>query len=211
MRFENKDFALLIPATLLAIGGLGPDDPWVVGPCLFLSWVTFIAICVIHEGPWSTRTLVGVVLTVILFGVGYRRFNSIYRASAEKKDGQKPTVQEIGTAAEQARQEYEQKQKTALDEAISAYNSSHPVKIKNGLAPLDAEDWINQRMKEKGFGPVAFERVKTKSCGPMFEFKDSQDITFGDDHINSCGEVFKNDKVKNFKVQHSTIEQKPPQ
>jgi hypothetical protein len=54
MRPEKKDLVLLIPATLLAIGGLGPDDPWVVGPCLFFSWVTFIVICIIHDG--SRRT-----------------------------------------------------------------------------------------------------------------------------------------------------------
>jgi hypothetical protein len=89
MRFEKKDIALLIPGTLLAIAGLGLDDPWVVGPCLFFSWVTFIVICVIHEGSRRTRALVGVVITVVLFGVGYRRFNSIYHAThetASKKD-----------------------------------------------------------------------------------------------------------------------------
>jgi hypothetical protein len=89
MRLEKKDFLLLIPATLLAVAGLGPDDPWVVGPCLFLSWVTFIVICVIHEGSPRTRTIVGVVITIVLFGVGYRRFNSMYHFTAEavsKKD-----------------------------------------------------------------------------------------------------------------------------
>lgn len=79
MRFEKKDILLLIPATLLAIAGLGPDDPWVVGPCLFLSWATFIVICVIHDGSRRTRAVVGAVITVVLFGVGYRRFNSIYQ------------------------------------------------------------------------------------------------------------------------------------
>jgi hypothetical protein len=83
MRFDKKDILLLIPATLLAIAGLGPDDPWVVGPCLFLSWATFIVICVIHEGSRRTRMIVGAVITVVLLGVGYRRFNSIYHFSAE--------------------------------------------------------------------------------------------------------------------------------
>ena len=83
MRFEKKDILVLIPATLLAIAGLGPDDPWVVGPCLLLSWATFIVICVIHDGSRRTRTIVGALITVALSGVGYRRFNSIYHFSAE--------------------------------------------------------------------------------------------------------------------------------
>jgi len=83
MRFEKKDIALLIPATLLAIAGLGPDDPWVVGPCLFISWIAFVVICTIHEGSWRIRAIVAVVITIVLFGVGYRRFGSIYHATAE--------------------------------------------------------------------------------------------------------------------------------
>ncbi len=86
MRFEKKDIALLIPATLLAIAGLGPDDAWVVGPCLFLSWIAFIVICAIHEGQPRTRIIVGIVITLALFGVGYRRFNSIYHEP--KKESQ---------------------------------------------------------------------------------------------------------------------------
>jgi hypothetical protein len=86
MRFEKKDIALLIPAMLLAIAGLGPDDPWVVGPCLFLSWITFIVICAIHEGQRKTRIIVGIVITLALCGVGYRRFNSIYHEP--KKESQ---------------------------------------------------------------------------------------------------------------------------
>jgi hypothetical protein len=98
MRFEKKDIALLIPATLLAVAGLGPDDPWVVGPCLFISWLTFIFICVIHEGSRRTRAIVGVVITIALFGVGYRRFNSIAKYEAEQST--KSTVT-AATATEQ--------------------------------------------------------------------------------------------------------------
>ncbi len=102
MRFEKKDIALAIPATLLAVAGLGPDDPWVVGPCLFLSWITFIVICAIHEGQRKTRIILGIVITLALSGVGYRRFNSIYRApkrepqvdTASKEHPSQPTSKE---------------------------------------------------------------------------------------------------------------------
>src|SRR5215472_5652397 len=70
VHLEKKDLVLLIPATLLAIAGLGPDDLWVVGPCLFLSWITFIVVCIIHEGPRITRSIIGVVITLALCGVG---------------------------------------------------------------------------------------------------------------------------------------------
>lgn len=79
MRFEKKDFALLIPATLLAIAGLGPDDPWVIGPCLLLSWITFLVICWVHEGSINARVGVAVLITLLLGGVGYRRLTTIYR------------------------------------------------------------------------------------------------------------------------------------
>jgi len=71
---------------LLAIAGLGPDDPWLVGPCLVFSWITFIVICAIHEGKRKTRIIVGTVITLALFGVGYRRFDSIYHG--RKKESQ---------------------------------------------------------------------------------------------------------------------------
>jgi hypothetical protein len=92
MRFEKKDFALLIPATLLAVGGLGPDDPWVIGPCLFLSWITFIIICIIHEGSRFRRIFAGVVITAILFGVGYRRFHLILAKELPKEAAKSETV-----------------------------------------------------------------------------------------------------------------------
>jgi hypothetical protein len=124
MRFEKKDIALLIPATLLAVAGLGPDDLWVVGPCLFISWIAFIVICIIHEGPRSARAIVGVVITVALFGVGYRRFDSINRAAAEmasKKDESKP-----GPRREETKKE------PSKDENLSSVTG------KRGKAPLFA-------------------------------------------------------------------------
>jgi len=77
MRLEKKDLFLLIPGTLLAIAGLGPDDPWVVGPCLFFSWATFVVICAIHEGSRKIRVTIGLVITLALGAVGYRRLYSI--------------------------------------------------------------------------------------------------------------------------------------
>src|SRR5437016_13359585 len=89
MRFEKKEIALLIPAMLLAFAGLGPDDPWVVGPCLFFSWATFIFICIIHEGSRRRRIIVGTVITVAIFAVGYRRFTSIYHDTIAKTTSNK--------------------------------------------------------------------------------------------------------------------------
>jgi hypothetical protein len=73
VRIEKKDIAFLIPATLLAVAGLGPDDLWVVGPCLFLSWAAFLVICIIHEGPLKSRVTVAVLITLFFIGVGFRR------------------------------------------------------------------------------------------------------------------------------------------
>lgn len=91
MRLEKKDLLLLIPATLLAIAGLGPDDPWVVGPCLFLSWAAFVFVCVIHEGPRKTRAIIGIAITLVLAGVGYRRFHSIFHNPEKMNVGKAET------------------------------------------------------------------------------------------------------------------------
>jgi len=97
MRLEKRDILLLILATLLAVAGLGPDDPWVVGPCLFLSWVTFMVIIVIHEGSRLARAIVGIAITVALSGVGYRRFNSIYHSEkVETKTKNEAALQILG-------------------------------------------------------------------------------------------------------------------
>lgn len=78
MHLEKKDIFLLIPASLLAIAGLGPDDPWIIGPCLLLSWAAFVLICILHEGSRTGRSAVAVTLTLALGFVGYRRFSSIF-------------------------------------------------------------------------------------------------------------------------------------
>jgi hypothetical protein len=97
MRFDKKDFALLIPATLLAIAGLGPDDPWVVRPCLFFSWLAFIIICAIHEGSRKTRIIVGIMITLALAGVGYRRTlaRTAHGESNLVKDGEQQQQQPV--------------------------------------------------------------------------------------------------------------------
>lgn len=90
MRLEKKDLFLLVPATLLAIAGLGPDDPWVVGPCLFLSWLTFIIICVVHEGSRKARVGIAILITLALGSVGYRRFHSIFHSSERRESNLEP-------------------------------------------------------------------------------------------------------------------------
>ena len=97
MRLEKKDLLLLIPATLLAIAGLGPEDPWVVGPCLLFSWLTFIIICVIPDGSRKARIIVGVVITLALGSVGYRRFNSILHAPEKAEAAKKEPPQASAT------------------------------------------------------------------------------------------------------------------
>jgi membrane protein implicated in regulation of membrane protease activity len=79
MRLEKKELLLLIPGTLLAIGGVGPDDLWVVGPCLAGAWLSFLFMCFIHSGPPKIRLVVATVITVTLLFVGYRRFHSVYK------------------------------------------------------------------------------------------------------------------------------------
>ena len=70
---------MLIPATLLALAGLGPDDPWVFSICILCSWVSFLWICKIHSGPSNQRILVAVAITITLGFVAFRRWPSIWR------------------------------------------------------------------------------------------------------------------------------------
>jgi hypothetical protein len=77
VRVEKKDIAFLIPATLLAFAGLGPDDLLLVGSCLFLSWATFLVICIIHESSLKSRITVAIVMTLLFIGVGYRRLGPL--------------------------------------------------------------------------------------------------------------------------------------
>lgn len=73
MRFDKKDYAVVIPTTFLAIAGLGPDDPWIIGPCLIASWLTSLAVCAVHESSRTSRVIAAVIITLVLGGVGYRR------------------------------------------------------------------------------------------------------------------------------------------
>jgi hypothetical protein len=73
MRFDKKDYAVVIPTTLLAIAGLGPDDPWIIGPCLIFSWLTSLAVCAFHESSRTSRVIAAVIITLALGAVGYRR------------------------------------------------------------------------------------------------------------------------------------------
>jgi hypothetical protein len=77
LHLERKDLLLLIPATFLALAGLGPEDPWILGPCLALSWLSFLAICWFHNGPSKWRILVAVGITVVLFLIGSRRLHLV--------------------------------------------------------------------------------------------------------------------------------------
>jgi membrane protein implicated in regulation of membrane protease activity len=85
VHLEKKDLLLLIPATLLTLAGLGPDDPLILGPCLVLSWLSFLLICIVHRGPWKWRVLGAVAVTVILALIGVRRFHSVLTTTAHNE------------------------------------------------------------------------------------------------------------------------------
>src|ERR1035441_8872483 len=75
LHLERKDLLLLIPATFLALAGLGPEDPWILVPCLALSWLSFLAICWFHNGRRKWRVLIAIGITVVLLFVGSRRLH----------------------------------------------------------------------------------------------------------------------------------------
>jgi len=75
VQLEKKDLFLLLPVAFLTLGGLGPDDPWIVGPCLALSWLFFLALCIAHKGPRKRRILAAILTTAILSSVGERRLH----------------------------------------------------------------------------------------------------------------------------------------
>lgn len=68
----------MVIATLLALSGVVAGDPWIVLPCLFLSWAGFIYLCVAHEGSRRFRIATGVVITLVLSFVSLRTYSHAF-------------------------------------------------------------------------------------------------------------------------------------
>lgn len=74
MHLEKKEIYLLISGTLLALGGFGVDDPWIIFPCLGLSWIMFIGFCVIHDSGVKGRVVAAAVITLVLSAITERLY-----------------------------------------------------------------------------------------------------------------------------------------
>ncbi|HXM60216.1 MAG TPA: hypothetical protein VN950_05125 [Terriglobales bacterium] len=99
MRLEKKEWLLLALATLFALAGLGPDDPWIVGPGLILSWIVFLALFFLHEG-WKpvARLLAVLLMTAVLGGIAVRKFHFV-KAETPTTPKQLPNQPEKGADA----------------------------------------------------------------------------------------------------------------
>jgi hypothetical protein len=58
--------------TLLVLGSYSAGDPWVLIPCLGLSWIALVCLCLAHEGKRLVKVGVAAGITAIFVWVGYR-------------------------------------------------------------------------------------------------------------------------------------------
>jgi hypothetical protein len=75
MRLSRKEIILLVPATLLGLAGLAADDPWIVAPCLCLSFASFLSICWFNAGSKVWRIVAAIVITIALFAFATRLYH----------------------------------------------------------------------------------------------------------------------------------------
>jgi hypothetical protein len=62
MRFSPKEITVMLIGTVLAFAGLFVDEPQILFPCLIISWLAFIYICVTHVGSKGWRS--GIALSI---------------------------------------------------------------------------------------------------------------------------------------------------
>lgn len=75
MRFTKLEAAMFVVGILLTLPGLCNLDPVVFFPCMVLSWITFLYICIAHAGPIWARVVVAFAITSILFFVSIRSYS----------------------------------------------------------------------------------------------------------------------------------------
>lgn len=102
-----------------------------------------------------------------------------------------------------------------VEEQVAAYKSTHPDREKyaNGnLLPLDAEDWINQRLTASGLPPYTFAKVPRPPCPTgMVIGKGAQGVHINGMHTEqACGEGVVISGGKDVEINNYTFTQQQP-
>jgi hypothetical protein len=71
-RFTGKEVLLLIIGTVLALGSLKADDPWVIVPMLSVAGGAFALLCYLHVGKPLYRILIAALVLGVLLFIGWR-------------------------------------------------------------------------------------------------------------------------------------------
>jgi hypothetical protein len=72
LQLSTEEKLLMIFGTGLALASLKADDRWVVIPMLLVASVSFIVLCVLHQGKPLTRTFTALSLVCVITFIGWR-------------------------------------------------------------------------------------------------------------------------------------------
>jgi hypothetical protein len=84
---DTKELLVLTLGILPAWASYGTSDPLVFLPCLFISWIAFVCLCISHRRSWLWRSVVLAFITLFFCFIGYRLYE---RAQLNQRPSQYP-------------------------------------------------------------------------------------------------------------------------